>query len=180
MCTRTHPFPHHIYHQCMYTEAFRLISHIYTHNVDVWARPKANRCRPACAQIFTLMHCKGLFTDSTLTSMTHKQLPFSPMKGDPLPWHGTSRCITKPHSLIMASASFSYTGKHLLIFVTSTLSLKVLTCHSGAQISIFCKRFCLKPALFFLEHDCAMRPDCTVQPDRTSSAECQPALVAKN
>lgn len=120
MRTRTHPFPRHIYHQCVYTEAFRLISHVYTHNVDVRARPKANRCRPACAQTFTLTQCKGLFTDSSLMSMTHKQLPFSPMKGDPLPWHGTSRCITKPHSLTMASASFSYTGKHLLIFVTST------------------------------------------------------------
>lgn len=63
------------------------------------------------------------------------------MKGDPLPWHGTSRCITKPHSLIMASASFSYTGKHLLIFVTGALSLKVPAYHLGAQIRILFKLF---------------------------------------
>ena len=61
-----------------------------------------------------------------------------PMKGDPLRWHETSRCITKPHSLVMACASFSYTGKHLLIFVTSALSLKVHSGHSGAPISLLC------------------------------------------
>lgn len=95
-----------IYHQCMCLG----LSHIHKHTHIWWMRRQK--------QTDADRQCKGLFTNSCLTSMTHKQLPFSPMKGDPLPWHGTSRCITKPHSLIMVSASFCYTGKHLLIFVT--------------------------------------------------------------
>lgn len=118
-------------------EAYRLISHRHT-RVDVQTHFESKQMQ-ACAQTCTLAQC--LFTNSSLTSMTHKQLPFSPMKGDPLPWHGTSRCITKPHLLMMASASFSYTGKHLLIFVTSASSLKVLPCHLGAQINLLLKLF---------------------------------------
>lgn len=61
-------------------------------------------------------YCRRL-NNRSWTSVTHKRQPFSFAKDDPLRWHGTSRCITKPHSLMMAPVSFSYTGKHLLIFV---------------------------------------------------------------
>lgn len=108
-------------------------------------------------------NAKGLLTYS-LTSMTHvrvQQLPFSPMKGDPLPLQRTSRCITKPHTLIMVSVSFSYTGQHLLIYVTSASSLKVLTGHLGIQISLLFKLFLLE-SCFIFNFDCAITLRCTV------------------
>lgn len=111
--------------------------------------------------------------------MTHKQLPFSPMKGDLLPWHGTSRCITKPHSFIMPLASFSYTGKHLLIFVTSAIALKVLTCHLGKQISIFFKLFAWKLP-YFRTWLCNNTPLHSATAYCISRAVCQPAPIAKN
>lgn len=120
---------------------------------------------------------KGLFTGCSFTYMTHKQLPFSPMKGDLFSWHGTSRCITKPHSLIMAVASFSYTGKHLLIFVTGALSLKVLTFHLGAQISRLIELLC--GSCFILEHRCTISAPCTALL-HVSRAVCQPGPIAKN
>lgn len=125
MRTRTHPFLGHIYHRCVYTEAPGSSTH-----VDV-RRLQQNLKQTAAGQrVLRRTHdVKGLFTNSSPTSMTHKQSPFSSMKGDLLRWHRTSRCITKPHPLIIVSLSFSYTGKHLLIYVTITLYLEVLTCH---------------------------------------------------
>lgn len=104
------------------------------------------------------------------------------MKGDPLPWQGTSRCITKPHSLVMASVSFSYTGKHLLIFVTAALHpSKSSQSHLGTQICLLFKLF-LPESCFILEHDCVVTytPHCTTTYCCTSRAVCQHAPIANN
>lgn len=162
MHTWTHPFPVvftiSAYIQKHYIEAYRLILHTHT-RADVQTHtPKQtdvdlNVHRHACS------HNVKVFSLIVATSMTHKQLPFSPMKGDPLLWHGTSRCITKPHPLIMVPTSFCYTGKHLLIFVTSALSLKVLTGHLGTQIPPLA--FFFLESCFILEYDCTMPTPCT-------------------
>lgn len=114
--------------------------------------------------------------------LTNK-LPLFPMKGDPLHWPETSRCITKPHSLIIVSASFSFTGKHLLIFVTSTQSLRVPVSHLGTQTcssyyrGFFLIAWTLPYLRTWLCNETRLHGGTT---DGISRAACQPALIAKN
>lgn len=138
----------------VYRSTGKMANLAYTH-VDVWRFQQTLKQTAASLRVLRCSHdVKGLFTNSSPTSMTHKQSPFSSMKGDLLPWHRTSRCITKPHPLIIVSLSFSYTGKHLLIFVTITLYLRVLTCHQWGANDHSLQTVLLESCCA-LEHDCA-------------------------